>query len=142
MSDTAAFRAMQIGRAALIALGFMILLEAAWVFVLPHDEHFAPEIGPAASFVVFAFLFSAQFLVGFGVGILALWVCSYMVRSFVPHWRRVALCVAFVSVALATSAFVAQGFYSGDADIGFLVMLFLLPFVLASAMLTKAQSVQ
>jgi len=40
----------------------LVATYAVWVFVVPHSFTFGPEIGPAASFVVFVILYSVPYV--------------------------------------------------------------------------------
>ena len=40
---------------------------AIWVFVIPHGPNFAPEIGPAATFVAFSLVYTIGYLALFAI---------------------------------------------------------------------------
>jgi hypothetical protein len=134
---------MRTGGVALAALGVLLVIEATIFFVLPHGEHFAPEIGPGATFVVFAILLSAQFLVGFIAGFLVLLTCSGQLESLQPVPRRLVQCAVFTGTAVAASAVVARDVFSPTTEIIPLALVFFLaPALLAAAMLTHERRTQ
>jgi hypothetical protein len=46
----------------LVGLVVLVAEQAIFVFLIPHDEHFAPELGPAGAFMVFTAFFSVAYV--------------------------------------------------------------------------------
>jgi len=47
----------------LAGLAVLVAEQAIFIFLFPHDEHFAPELGPAGAFMVFTFFFSVAYVI-------------------------------------------------------------------------------
>ena len=43
----------------------LIVVFAAWIFVVPHDRDFAPEVGPSGTFIIYGLVFSFFYLLDF-----------------------------------------------------------------------------
>ena len=71
-------------RLAQSALAGWLGLATAWaiyVFALPHDSHFAPEVGPFGAFVIFGAVYSFFYLLDF---VLLAVPCFFIFRNRTP----------------------------------------------------------
>ena len=71
MNISSGYDSKSVTGAIFIALLSLIIIEAVWSFVIPHTGHFAPEVGPIASFIIIGLINSIQLIFGFGAGLLS-----------------------------------------------------------------------
>jgi len=90
--------------AAMAGWGALETPSAVWVFVIPHGPNFAPEIGPAATFVAFSLAYTIGYLALFII--LAVPMRLLVVRGESTIAKRLLPLTSGAVFALASGTFV------------------------------------
>jgi hypothetical protein len=95
-----------LGYVAAAAAGWAALeaTEAVLVFIVPHGPNYAPEIGPAATFMVFSLAFTIGYLALFIILVVPMRLLAVKVESTTT--KRLLPLVSAAAFALASGAFV------------------------------------
>lgn len=134
MNISSGYDSKSVTGAIFIALLSLIIIEAVWSFVIPHTGHFAPEVGPIASFIIIGLINSIQLIFGFGAGLLS--ALAY-VQNLKKGRRRTAECFVFVATALFVSGLIVHFPNGSIENTFFTLIIFTPPFLLSSWVLTR-----